>query len=34
MMMREFEVLIWVAINSKEQLEQEDVLLDDSKDTP
>lgn len=35
MMMREFEVLVWASINSREQLEQEGVLEDDGeKDTP
>jgi len=33
--MREFEVLVWASINSREQLDQEGVLEDDGgKDTP
>jgi hypothetical protein len=34
MMMREFEVIIWACINSKEQLDQEGILRDGEKETP
>jgi hypothetical protein len=34
MMMREFEVLIWATINSKEMLDQESVLDEGGKESP
>jgi hypothetical protein len=34
MMMREFEVLIWASLNSKEQLEEEGVLKEGEKESP
>ena len=34
MMMREFEVLIWASLNSKEQLEEEGILKEGEKESP
>ena len=34
MMMREFEVIVWACINSKEYLEMEGILKDGEKETP
>jgi hypothetical protein len=34
MMMREFEVLIWASLNSKEKLEEEGVLKEGEKESP
>jgi hypothetical protein len=34
MMMREFEIIIWAIINSKEHIEKEEILKDGEKESP